>query len=320
MHGGDISLESELGKGSNFYFTLPVHQQVDALAEGEVEVEEQMPSIDGSAAVNDKSDLLIFLSRDAFSARVFAEMLQGCRVTLMTDPAQLFATVSSSYPRAVVIDEPLLEDAFVKQFLTAPPFDVPVYTLPIPVSRQNRNSNLPEGVIDYLVKPVPRKVMLETIAALEIFPHTVLVVDDDPSMARFVTQSLTTTASDEIRLPGDLKILTALDGREALRFLQAIKVGVVLLDLDLTDMNGLTLLNHMRQDKELSEIPVVIISASDPPPSFTPKMAGEFRLIVHHSLTRKELADLLNTSLRQVAPTYSPLHDDIRAESRKPKL
>ncbi len=315
MHGGDISLQSELGRGSNFFFTLPVHQQVDTLAEGDIEVEEEKPTLEGSSALNDKTALLIFLSRDAFSARVFAEMLQECRVTLITDPAQLYTTVLSSYPRAVVIDEPLLEDPHVSQFLQAPPFDVPVYTLPIPVSRQNRNSNLPEGVIDYLVKPVPRKVMIETIAGLEIFPHTVLVVDDDPSMARFVTQSLTTTASDEIRLPGDLKVLTALDGREALRFLQAIKVGVVLLDLDLTDMNGLTLLNQMRQDMELSKIPVVIISASDPPPSFTPKLAGEFRLIVHHSLTRKELVDLLNTSLHQVAPTYSPLHEESRKRS-----
>jgi CheY-like chemotaxis protein len=236
-------------------------------------------------------------------------MMQGCKVTLITDPGQLFSTVSSTYPRAVVIDEPLLEDDYVRQFLSVPPFDVPVYTLAIPLSRQNRNSNLPDGVIDYLVKPVPRKVMIETIAALDIFPHTVLVVDDDPGMARFVTQALTTTASDKIRLPGDLKILTALDGREALRLLQAIDVGVVLLDLDLTDMNGLTLLNQIRQDSELAKIPVVIISASDPPPSFTPKLAGEFRLIVHHALTRKELVNLLNTSLHQVAPSYTPLRE-----------
>ena len=310
MHGGDIMLKSELGKGSNFYFTLPVHQQVDSLAEGDAETEElRTPIVGNASALTEKTPLLIFLSRDAFSARVFAEMMQGCKVTLITDPGQLFSTVSSTYPRAVVIDEPLLEDDYVRQFLSVPPFDVPVYTLAIPLSRQNRNSNLPDGVIDYLVKPVPRKVMIETIAALDIFPHTVLVVDDDPGMARFVTQALTTTASDKIRLPGDLKILTALDGREALRFLQAIDVGVVLLDLDLTDMNGLTLLNQIRQDSELAKIPVVIISASDPPPSFTPKLAGEFRLIVHHALTRKELVNLLNTSLHQVAPSYTPLRE-----------
>jgi CheY-like chemotaxis protein len=288
--------------------TLPVHQKVETLEKG-VEVSEESISLTGevSSPASEKSPVVIFLSQDAFSARVFAEMMEGCKVTLMTDPAQLFTTVESSYPRAVVIDEPLLTNNDVRAFLAKPPFDVPVYSLPIPVSRQNRNSNLPDGVCDYLVKPVPREVMIETIARLEINPRTVLVVDDDPSMSHFVTQSLKTTVSDRIHLDEEIKILTALDGREAFRFLQAIPVGVVLLDLDLTDMNGLTLLNQMRQDSTLREIPVVIVSASDPPPSFTPKLVGEFRLIVHHTLTRKELVDLLTASLRQVVPTYTPL-------------
>ena len=97
-------------------------------------------------------------------------------------------------------------------------------------------------------------------------------------MARFVIQSLKTSAEDSVHLPEDLNILTALDGQEALRFLQALPVGVVLLDLDLTDMNGLTLLNTIRNDPALHNIPVVIVSASDPPPSFDTRDEGDFHI------------------------------------------
>jgi signal transduction histidine kinase/CheY-like chemotaxis protein len=304
MHGGEMGLESEQGKGSTFYFVLPIQQQVDALENlGQIDDSEEQGR--HKLLVDEKLPTLLFLSRDAFSARVFAESMQGIKATLMTDPEQLFSAVASTYPRSVIIDEPLLNNDYVKNFIKAPPYDVPIFVISIPLSRHDRNSNLPAGVNDYLVKPVPRQVMIETIAKLKIEPHTVLVVDDDPSMSRFVTQSLKTNEEDFIQLPADLNIVTALDGQEAMRFLQALPVGVVLLDLDLSDMNGLTLLNHMRQDSKLSQIPVVIISASDPPPTFETEKKGEFRVFVNRSLSGKELTDMLNASLHQVLPNFT---------------
>lgn len=301
MHGGEMGVESELGVGSTFYFTLPLKEQVEVLDE---EGQKMEPAVTTGGA-DEKSPLLLLLAPDAFSARVFAEMIRDCKVTLMTNPAQLYQTVATTYPRAVIIDETMILNSEVQTFLNEPPYDCPVITFPIPFSRQSRTSNLPEGVSDYLVKPVPRQVLLETIDGLHIETHTVLVVDDDPSMSRFVAQSLHSTEGDQIVLPDDLKILTALDGQEALRYLQAMPVGVVLLDLDLSDMNGLTLLNQIRQDNELVKIPVVIISASDPPPSFDLQNRGSFQVIVNRNLNRKELADLLNSTLHQVFPIFT---------------
>ena len=307
MHGGDMGLESEMGKGSTFYFTLPIHQQVENLGEIKELPEEKQKQIVVGDFEDEKSPSLLLLSGDPFSARVFAEMMQGCRVTLMTDPGQLYAAVALAYPRAIVIDEPFLNNSNVRGFIKNPPYDIPVYAFQIPLSRQNRTSNLPEGVSDYLVKPVPRQLLLETIARLEISPHTVLVVDDDPSMSRLIAQLLKTNEDDSLQMPEDLNIITALDGQQALRFLQALPVGVMLLDLDLTDMNGLTLLNQIRQDSELKKIPVVIISASDPPATFDPQANGEFRVMVNHAMSRKELTALLNATLRQIDPVFSPV-------------
>lgn len=308
MHGGEMGLESEPGKGSTFFFTIPVEQQVDALEDLEPE-EERDASKPRKTMPDEKLPMLVFLSRDAFSARVFAESIQGVKATLITDPSKLYSTVASVYPRSVIVDEGLADDPYVQAFLKTPPYDVPVIVFPIPLSRQNRNSNLPDGVHDYLVKPVPRQVMIETVARLEIEPHTILVVDDDPSMARFVMQSLKTTEDDEYELPKDLNIVAALDGQEAMRFLQALPIGLVLLDLDLSDMNGLTLLNQMRLENKLHKIPVVIVSASDPPVTFEPQKKGEFRILVNRTFSNKELNDILTTNLRQVAPTFTPAVD-----------
>ena len=304
MHGGEMGLESESGKGSTFYFVLPIQQQVDALEEIDQTKDQELSGVN-KLLVDEKLPTLLFLCRDAFSARVFAESMQGVRATLMTDPAQLYSAVASNYPRSVIIDETLMKNIHVENFIKNPPYDVPIFVFPIPLSRHDHNSNLPTGVNDYLVKPVPRQVMIETVARLEIQPHSVLVVDDDPSMSRFVAQTLRTTEDDAYQLPEDLNILTALDGQEAIRFLQALPVGLVLLDLDLSDMNGLTLLNHMRQDSKLRKIPVVIISASDPPPTFEAPKKGEFKVFVNRSFSAKELNDILTASLRQVLPSFT---------------
>ncbi len=303
LHSGEMGVESEPGKGSVFHFTVPFHQHID-----DVNVITHEDTFDTTSEapgdVQEKIPLLLMLAVDAFSAQVFVKTIKGYKVTLLTDPAQLLPVVQHTFPRAVIIDEHLADDPYVRSFAENPPYDIPLITFPLPVSRQNRTSNLPQGVRDYLVKPVPRQLLLETVAKLELKIHTILVVDDDPGMARFVTQALKTNSEDEITVPEDYKFLTALDGQEAIRFLHTIPVGVIFLDLDLTDMNGLTLLNQIQQDKELRQIPVVIISASDPPATFNMEKRGLFTVLVNRQFERKELSELINQTLQQVSPMF----------------
>ena len=304
LHSGEIGVDSEPGRGSIFFFTVPFHQQIDDV---------QVISEDSTLAAAkeeadlmvDKVPLLLMLANDAFSARVFIKTIKGYKVTILTDPTQLKPVVEKTFPRAVIVDENLADQADVKAFSENPPYDLPVVTFPLPVSRQNRTSNLPEGVLDYLVKPVPRQLLIETVQRLDLKTKTILIVDDDPSMARFVTQALKPASEDEFEIDEEIKILTALDGQEALRFLSSLPVGVVFLDLDLTDMNGLTLLNQMLQDKELRKIPVVIISASDPPATFSPQQKGLFSVLINRPFDRNELAELVSSALHEITPVYN---------------
>lgn len=309
LHSGEMGVESEQGSGSIFYFTVPFHQQMDDIhvINQDSAIEK---SITESANTPEKIPLLLMLANDAFSARVFIKSIKGYKVTILTDPHQLTSVVEKTYPRAVILDENLATHPAVLSFSANPPFDVPLVTFPIPVSRQNRSSNLPEGVLDYLVKPVPRQVLIETVQKLDLKVKTILVVDDDPSMARFVTQVLRPISEEDSQIAETYKILTALDGQEALRFLHSLPVGVVFLDLDLTDMNGLTLLNQMLQDKELQKIPAVIISASDPPPTFSPQQKGMFQVLVNRPFDRNELAELVSAAVHEINPVYGKPDSD----------
>lgn len=77
----------------------------------------------------------------------------------------------------------------------------------------------------------------------------VLLVEDEPQMRRFLRASLT---SNQYRL------LEATTGQEAIALLTSHNPKIVLLDLGLPDIDGITLTQQIR---EWSQVPIVVISA-----------------------------------------------------------
>jgi sigma-B regulation protein RsbU (phosphoserine phosphatase) len=83
----------------------------------------------------------------------------------------------------------------------------------------------------------------------------VLVVDDNDDN-RF-------TLSMRLETCGYSNILTAENGREALDKMRSGPVDLVLLDIMMPEMNGYEVLEHLKADRELRDVPVIVISALD---------------------------------------------------------
>lgn len=79
----------------------------------------------------------------------------------------------------------------------------------------------------------------------------VLVVDDDQATCALLTQVFSSTCD----------VLVARNGLEALRVLGEQPVDVVLLDISMPGMSGLEVLEAIRRDETLVELPVILISA-----------------------------------------------------------
>jgi len=86
--------------------------------------------------------------------------------------------------------------------------------------------------------------------------RTVLVVDDDDSIREIAEISL--------QLVGGMHVLTASGGVEALETLEQARTqlpDVVLMDVMMPDMDGLTTFRHMQEDPDIRHIPVILVTA-----------------------------------------------------------
>jgi len=89
---------------------------------------------------------------------------------------------------------------------------------------------------------------------MEMTKGRILVVDDDPHAVEILTRMLGREGYD---------CLSAMRGAEALEILSRERVDVILLDVMMPEMDGLQVCEHLRDDPELSQIPVMLLTARD---------------------------------------------------------
>jgi sigma-B regulation protein RsbU (phosphoserine phosphatase) len=104
---------------------------------------------------------------------------------------------------------------------------------------------------------MPAPAMAEPAGVAPVPPGesgSVLVVEDDPINREILERHLTRQG---------YQVLLAKGGRQALDMLAATRVDVVLLDLVMPEMDGHDTLERLKSDPELSDIPVIVLSALD---------------------------------------------------------
>jgi len=82
--------------------------------------------------------------------------------------------------------------------------------------------------------------------------RTILVVDDDEDCLAMVKTILTNS---------DFQVFTAPNGKEALKQLQSLNPALVILDIMMPEMNGYEVVEAMKADTNLQNLPVMMLTA-----------------------------------------------------------
>ena len=83
------------------------------------------------------------------------------------------------------------------------------------------------------------------------FLATVLICDDEPSLRELI----------RISLDGPYRFVEADDGESSLELARRERPDVVILDMMMPRRSGLEVLSALRQEKELADIPVIVLTA-----------------------------------------------------------
>jgi len=84
----------------------------------------------------------------------------------------------------------------------------------------------------------------------------ILLIEDEQIMLDLLQRKLTAEGYE---------ILVAKDGEEGIRTMKEAKPDLILLDIIMPKMGGLEVMEEMTKDKEIKDIPVIVISNSGQP-------------------------------------------------------
>jgi threonine synthase len=139
--------------------------------------------------------------------------------------------------------------------------------------------------------PKPSPEVLPQNAAGDTEQRDIVVVDDDPRDARLVRRLLEAT--------GRYRVHEAHDGQSGWRMIREKLPDLIVLDLMLPDMSGEDLLEQIKRDPALADIPVVVMTAKDLQAAERDRLLGKIiSLFQKANLDRAALIQRVDATLR----------------------
>jgi CheY-like chemotaxis protein/anti-sigma regulatory factor (Ser/Thr protein kinase) len=258
LMGGDIHVESEIGRGSEFILRLPAAHTAE-----------------GQTASDGRPSAVVLLHDDEAIARLEQDLAGAMTLTGATEPTRFAALARRELPTIVGLDA-LAPEHGAWRALAALQTERTTADLAVQLFARDDEAAataLDLGDFHILTKPlVLERAVDRVLGAVAHAPEAlVLIADDDADVRRIFSEAL---------VAAHCRVRSVRTGEDMLQELTHDQPAAVIIDPLNSGLEGMASLARMRMDPVFAEIPIVLLLPIELPPVDMDRLAAAVDAVV----------------------------------------
>ncbi len=304
LMGGDISVESEIGKGTTFTIWLPEQVQERSQQPQEKDKGTQEPddtgkfspsfplaplSPDGKlSSSSPKAGTILVIDDDPSVHDLMQRFLskEGFHVVTASSGSEGLRFAKEHSPDVIILDV-MMPNMNGWSVLSALKADSVLASIPVVVVSivDDKNQGYALGASDYLVKPINYDRLTTVLQKYQpdSSSGSIMVVEDNAENREMMRRQLTKAG---------WRVIEAENGLQALDILEMEQPGIILSDLMMPQMDGFEFISELRKRPKWQSIPVIVLTAKDLTPEDKQRLDGQIQRIYQKgSYNRQAILD-----------------------------